>query len=220
MTAALRSAILKRMKWGRITVAAALLALGAPAGAQEGVYRLDMRETASSLLIHKDGRFEWYFSQGSLDLVAGGSWRREGDVLVLTSDPGITPPRFLLAKQARVGGEGLVVRVLTAAGDAVEGVDVTAGAETGYTSGGEFRAALTRGRVDQIELAISAAGVPAQTFALAAASGDELTFTFEPNDLGVEDFQGVRAAITPAGLALGWRGVSLAYELETAPGDR
>lgn len=191
---------------------AALLAalIAAPAAAQEGVYRLDMRETASALLIREGGRFEWYFSQGSLDLVAAGAWRREGERLVLTSDPGIRPPRFTLAGRSSGAGPGVLVRVTTAKGEAVEGVDVLVGGASGYTSGGEYRADVAQAA--EVRLAIGAAGVRPQAFPLAVRAGDELSFTFEPNDLGVEDFRQVTAAITSTGLALRWAGQELAYE--------
>ena len=43
-------------------------------------------ETASELRLTPDARFAWGWSQGALDLRTAGRWRREGDLLLLTSE--------------------------------------------------------------------------------------------------------------------------------------
>ena len=70
-------------------IAAALLAAAPPPPAErklEGIYQLDMRETASALRLEAGGRFQWAFSQGALDVATEGRWRREGDKIILTSE--------------------------------------------------------------------------------------------------------------------------------------
>jgi hypothetical protein len=52
-----------------------------------GHYYLEgIMETGSELLLREDGRFQWYFTYGALDLAAEGRWQREGTHVVLRPD--------------------------------------------------------------------------------------------------------------------------------------
>lgn len=66
----------------------ALLDLATPAHAKgaEGHYFLEgVMETGSELLLRPDGKFQYYFVYGALDLLAEGEWREEkGHVLLVT----------------------------------------------------------------------------------------------------------------------------------------
>ena len=46
------------------------------------------------LLLRDDGRFQWYFTYGALDLAAEGRWRREGVNVVLLPDVFQAPPQY------------------------------------------------------------------------------------------------------------------------------
>ena len=66
----------------------------APAATLAGEYHLDgVMETGSGLLLHPDGRFEWFFSYGALDLAARGRWTRAGDGIDLAVDEMQFPPQ-------------------------------------------------------------------------------------------------------------------------------
>ena len=59
-----------------------------------GEYHLDgVMETGSGLLLQADGRFEWFFSYGALDLAARGHWTRAGDGIDLAVDEMQFPPQ-------------------------------------------------------------------------------------------------------------------------------
>lgn len=66
--------------------------LAAPAPAQQpsgraGHYYLrGVMETGSELLLHPDGRFQWYLVYGALDLFAEGRWSEKDGILLLTSE--------------------------------------------------------------------------------------------------------------------------------------
>jgi len=66
----------------------------AAAATLAGEYHLDgVMETGSGLLLHPDGRFEWFFSYGALDLAARGRWTRAGDGIDLAVDEMQFPPQ-------------------------------------------------------------------------------------------------------------------------------
>nr|WP_167381823.1 hypothetical protein [Novosphingobium panipatense] len=48
-------------------------------------YLSGVMETGSELLLRADGSFEWYISYGALDQFAQGTWRREGEEIVLVA---------------------------------------------------------------------------------------------------------------------------------------
>jgi hypothetical protein len=91
---------------------------GAPAATSDmaslaGHYYLDgIMETGSELLLRDDGRFQWYFTYGALDLAAEGCWQREGTNVVLLPDAFHAPPQYpeteFKRMQLRVDGKDLV----------------------------------------------------------------------------------------------------------------
>jgi len=60
-----------------------------------GRYHLEgIMETGSELLLQVDGRFQWYFTYGALDLEAEGHWQRDGGNVVLVPDVFHFPPQY------------------------------------------------------------------------------------------------------------------------------
>ena len=85
----------------------------APQAALAGEYHLDgVMETGSGLRLRDDGSFEWFFTYGALDLGARGTWKREGDTVVLHVDEMGYPPQMPETKfdrmTLRIDGESLV----------------------------------------------------------------------------------------------------------------
>ncbi|EQB09551.1 hypothetical protein L288_05545 [Sphingobium quisquiliarum P25] len=67
---------------------AAFVAAPAWAGQAEraGHYYLQgVMETGSELMLHPDGRFQWYLVYGALDLFAEGRWQEADGQVVLTA---------------------------------------------------------------------------------------------------------------------------------------
>lgn len=78
-----------------------------------GHYYLEgIMETGSELLLRDDGRFQWYFTYGALDLAAEGRWQREGVHVVLLPDmfqaPRQYPETGFRRMQLRIDGKDLV----------------------------------------------------------------------------------------------------------------
>lgn len=49
-------------------------------------YLRGVMETGSELMLHPDGRFQWYLVYGALDLLAEGHWSEKDGVVLLTSE--------------------------------------------------------------------------------------------------------------------------------------
>ena len=78
-----------------------------------GHYHLEgIMETGSELLLREDGRFQWYFTYGALDLAAEGRWQREDEYVVLLPDVFQAPPQYpeteFKRMQLRIDGTDLV----------------------------------------------------------------------------------------------------------------
>ena len=78
-----------------------------------GHYYLEgIMETGSELLLRENGRFQWYFTYGALDLAAEGRWQREDDNVVLLPDTFQAPPQYPETEfermQLRIDGKDLV----------------------------------------------------------------------------------------------------------------
>lgn len=197
-------------------LAAALLAAAAPGPAVEGLYLLDMPETASALRIGPGDRFEWAFSQGALDLVAEGRWTREGDALLLTSDPPVVPPRFAQTGSDQ-GGPGLIVLVTNDRGAPAGNLDVMAEYadgthDLGFIDRGEYRFESQAGRtIVTLRLGSIVYDFISESFPVAQGTGT-MRFRFEANDVGKADFQSLSARIAGSdGLTMDWRGLTLRY---------
>jgi len=67
-------------------LASPVLAQAAPAERAGHYYLRGVMETGSELLLHPDGRFQWYLVYGALDLFAEGRWQEQDGVVTLTAE--------------------------------------------------------------------------------------------------------------------------------------
>ena len=79
----------------------------------QGHYYLQgIMETGSELLLKPDGRFQWYFSYGAMDLEAEGRWQAEAGRIVLLPETFRHPPQFpevqFQRMQLRIDGRDLI----------------------------------------------------------------------------------------------------------------
>ena len=61
-------------------------ALAEPSSHAGHYYLRGVMETGSELMLHPDGRFQWYLVYGALDLFAEGRWQEKDGALILTSE--------------------------------------------------------------------------------------------------------------------------------------
>lgn len=178
-------------------IAPLLLIAAAPALAGvEGVYRLEgVREAASGLELTADGRFRYGLSYGALDEAGEGRWVRDGDRILLTTEPAWTPPAFEPVSAARSAEFPLRVQVTGPDGNRMSWpVDVILtyadGTETeGYTQPYGYIPDLPEGtQVTAVKLGLAVFGFVSAPFPVDLARANDLTFRLVPNSLGQPPF--------------------------------
>lgn len=167
------------------------------ADAVAGLYRsTGSPDSASRIELTADGRFRYILSEGALDEMAQGRWRREGAVIRLWTEPRPVPPRITVAAMGTEGPDALSIAVTApGGGGGIAGVEFRVEFDKGeplegYTQYDGWRTDALGGRVPRhIQLHEPIHGVTSDRFAI-PPGGRALRFTFTPNDLGVVDFQG------------------------------
>lgn len=191
------------------------LALGLAGGAgakgpgPAGHYRLTgEHDVVSELLIKPDGHFSYGLIAGALDEQAEGRWRREGDVLFLTTEPKPVPAAFSAGEAARTDAAPLTIRVVWPNGRGVAGTDLRVGFAEGdpvddYTQeDGWALSPEERRKPSWVELSLHMFGLPPTRFPIDVERANALTFLLTPNDLGTFDFQDMPADFEPGRLVL------------------
>ena len=219
--------------FGLLIGLAALAAAGA-ASAQpgpEGFYATEIIETASGMELRPDGRFQWFFTTGALDLRAEGRWRQDGDDVLLDTEPPVTPPRFDYLGGGRDSEPALVVRVEDGSGEMPQYLDVEAEYDSGeprysYIDGDVYRFYPTPGRrIVAIRIGSGSFGFWSERYPVPDGAS-WMRFRLTAPDLGRADFRGARATVTGDALTLPLMGHPVRYrrlsaeetrELESAP---
>lgn len=80
-------------------------------------------EVGSELLLSEDGTFQFALAYGALDLTAEGTWRQEGDTVILNAKAG-TEPLFKLHDSASSNDPHVRITIKGPGGDPAERVDV------------------------------------------------------------------------------------------------
>jgi hypothetical protein len=163
-----------------------------------GTYDGHQMEMAAGLELTADGRFRYALSYGGLDEEAAGNWAVDHGTVVLTSDP-VTAPRIVMTGQ-KMGPAG----ELRIALDMPEGgmTRQLFEAEITFADGHAAQQQLAE---DETVVAFPASAPPtgfmivlpmfdvaSDRVAIDPAKGEQLRFTFAPNDLGKVDFRGTR----------------------------
>ncbi|MFN3371750.1 MAG: hypothetical protein ACK4Z0_09520 [Sphingomonadaceae bacterium] len=186
------------MSAGRLALLPALaLLVAAPGAAGElaGRYALvGMREAAGGLELTADGRFRWAFTMGALDEMAEGRWRREGNRLLLTTEPAPRPPRFEPAGQ-EAGEPGVLALMLEdTRGRPIANIGVEVrmddgSVEQGQTLGEWLEADLDGRRPVSVRFTIPVFEVESADLPLDVPRAHRYRFRLDPGDLGVRDFR-------------------------------
>lgn len=204
--------------WVRLVLGLVALAGGSAAPAQaplEGIYITEQMEMASALELMPEGRFRWFLSYGALDLSAEGRWRRDGDAVLLDTEPAVRPPRVEFVGTGSEEAEGLVVQIKDANGQTPEYLTVQAEYESGEPGQAMFDQTVYR--FEPSDRRIVAIRVGSNIFQFWAdrvpvpAGARQMRFRFDPGDLGRADFRGTRAALGGNGLDLPVMGEPLHY---------
>ncbi len=179
-------------------LAALLLLAAAPAFAGvEGVYRLEgVREAASGLELTADGHFRYGLTYGALDEVGEGRWVRDGNRILLTTEPEWKSPVFEPVSATSSAEFPLRVQVTGPDGSPMSWpVDViltlAEGHEVqGYTQSYGYRPNLGKDiRVTSLRLGLGVFDFLSEPFPVDLARANDLTFRLVPNSLGQPPFK-------------------------------
>ncbi|MBB4630923.1 hypothetical protein [Sphingosinicella soli] len=163
----------------------------------EGVYRLEgVREAASGLELTADGRFRYGLTYGALDEAGEGRWVRNGNRILLTTEPEWKPPEFVPVSAARNPEMPLRVQVTapdgTPMGWPVDVVLMLAdGTEMdGYTQSYGYIPNLPEGtQVTALRLGLGVFDFVSAPFPVDLARANDLSFRLVPNSLGQPPFK-------------------------------
>ena len=187
--------------------------VAAPAAAQQpsfiGEYHLaEGPDVGGGLLIHEDGRFQYFLAAGALDERAEGRWEPRGDRICLTTEPKPVPPVITKGPPLAVDGAVPTLLVTWTDGDGIPGVDFVIGFDSGdpiegYTQYDGWTMPDDDGRVPRwIELTEPIYNITAPRFDLTEADGGKLRAIIVPNDIGVIDFRNACLEATERGATL------------------
>lgn len=190
-----------------------------------GEYSSVAREMIASLRLDPGGSFEYGLTLGSLDERAQGRWKREGERIVLVSEPRPTPPSIAADRIENAPGEPFSIRLLDPEGQDIPMIDLRIDFDTGpplvsYLAGGPWTLpASEKRRARFVTFSRKAYGVDSGPLPLRAEDGKIGIFLLTPNDLGVVDLTG--AYLEPNGeeLILTRRDGSLSFSriLDASP---
>lgn len=159
-----------------------------------GTYTAHAMEMGGGLLLREDGRFEYGMSYGAIDEAGSGTWRRDGDMVLLTSEPAVKPASLkLVARQDRPNG--LVVSLKLPDGFSRQYFSALLTYADGRSEELQLREDgltldnLPNPRPVILRLILPIYSVESEVVALPPDGGAYLTFRFDPNDIGKADFR-------------------------------
>jgi hypothetical protein len=196
-----------------------LLVTAAAAPGPAGSYRLvGEQDIASGLVLWPEGRFEYFLSGGALDEHSEGRWSAAGGIVTMVTEPKPVPAVFTPSSKGRARDRVLAVSVNSLEGRGIAGVRLRIGFAEGapleaYTQeDGWSLPAEEKRKPRWIELALPLYDLRSPRFPIDLAADNALAFTFEPNDLGVVDFAGMKIETVGEALVLHRGSARLRYE--------
>ena len=155
-----------------------------------GLYDGHQMEIGAHLELSADGRYRYELSYGALDEWSAGTWVRDGESIVLTSDP-FTPPAFDIREDGKRTGS-LAIRM-----DLPDGFDAQYfWLKLVHADGSSTFESMTRDGLDipmgdnpvvSLQPILPVMDLMGPTVAVPSA-GAALRIAFKPNDLGVAGF--------------------------------
>jgi hypothetical protein len=155
-----------------------------------GHYYLEgIHEVGSELLLMPNGRFQYFLAYGAYDEYATGDWRVDGELIILNTSGGYTPPRFILKKSSIRPEQPLTILVEDKNERGIPGIDVSVDygrtkPEVGYTQYYGWQAPRTNSIPKAIGLGIRMYNIKTQWFKVTDTSHNYYVFFFEPGDMG------------------------------------
>lgn len=121
----------RALLWALIAVVAA-----AQAGNFAGSYYLrNVREAGSELLLRPDGTFQFEFAYGAADYSARGTWKAQGNAVILNTPALKNAAPFRLLRSATIPEPALLVHLQAPNGRGVPNIDVVLTTANGPVKG-------------------------------------------------------------------------------------
>lgn len=178
-----------------------------------GLYDGSRSEVAAMLELGEDGRYRYQLAYGALDEWSAGTWTRQGDAVVLQSDPYVAPA-FEVSEQGAGSGS------LSVTMDLPNGLDPQYFAVTLHRKDGS--AAFESMTSDGLEIpmgdnpvvslrpVLPVMDLMGPSFAV-PEGGAALKIAFRPNDLGFAGFSGEVLARSGVAFAMARHGLTLRF---------
>lgn len=170
--------------------------LAGAADSPAGHYTLrGLREVGSELVLYENGRFEYMLAYGSYDEYAKGTWKQDGQRVILNSEGKDAPVKFILKQTETRPEPGIFVLVNNKAGRGIASIDVMLQfdgneVKTGYTQTYGFEYPLENNRFPRaIGLGLRRYNVEPQWTQITGNKGNVFVFEFDPGDLGQAKFR-------------------------------
>jgi hypothetical protein len=181
-----------------------------------GTYDGHQTEMAVGLELRANGRFGYGLSYGALDESASGTWRVDGNVVLLTSDP-VTPPKFTLLEQQPASDGKMHLVLDLPKGWTRQYFDAEISLADGRVVGGQLSDdsdAIPLGAGDRpvsLRLALGVYELRSDAFRLDGAAASAIHIRFEQNDLGKVAFAKTPLRIDNGNLLLDRYGRSIVF---------
>ena len=184
----------------KVLLTTALVFSAAPnlarADSPAGHYTLrGLREVGSELVLYENGRFEYMLAYGSYDEYAKGTWKRDGQRVILNSEGKDAPVKFTLKQTETRPEPGIFVLVNNKAGRGIASIDVMLQfdgneVKTGYTQTYGFEYPLENNRFPSaVGLGLRRYNVEPQWTKVTSNKTNVFIFEFDPGDLGQAKFR-------------------------------
>jgi hypothetical protein len=156
-------------------------------------YLQGVHEVGSELLLHPDGRFEYFLAYGAYDESATGTWKVQDGRVLLNTAGTATPPSFRLKQRASRPERPLTIEVHDQNGRGLAAIDLVIDygdnhQETGYTQSYGWQAVRPRRLPKAIGLGLKMYNLEPQWFKV-TGSDNYYVFEFNPGDLGRAKFR-------------------------------
>jgi hypothetical protein len=179
-------------------------------------YLQGVHEVGSELLLHPDGRFQYFLAYGAYDENADGNWRVEGEIIILNTSGGYAPPRFTLKQSLSKPDQPLAILVQDKTGRGIPGIDVMVDyggtkPESGYTQYYGWQASGLNRNPQAIGLGIKMYHLEPQWFKVAGPPSNYYVFAFDPGDLGKVQFRQTPVRWDNGALIMERRGQTMRY---------
>jgi hypothetical protein len=178
-----------------------------------GLYTGSQAEVGAMLELDENGRYRYELSYGALDEWSAGTWTKQGDAVVLQSDPYVAPA-FEMSEQGPASG-GLTVTM-----DLPNGLDPQYFAVTLHRKDGSaaFESMTSVGLeipmgdnpVVSLRPVLPVMDLMGPSFAV-PEGGAALKIAFRPNDLGFAGFSGEVLARSGTAFAMARHGLTLRF---------